>query len=211
VLPPPYWGYDDIGIFFLILVLLRPMFRLCVRFHFLRASDFKHPSAGLQGWVVVFLSFALYLVLKLRHHAPVLRPLGWVLPTRRHAMAAIVVGVSLATAVTIYLRLHNQRPVASPAVDLLLLGIALGPILEESLFRGCLLPLVAASAGDVVAVVLSAVLFALFHGPTDLQHWVSFTTTGIAYGWLRVVSRSTTAPAVTHATYNLVLFLLAST
>lgn len=53
------------------------------------------------------------------------------------------------------------------------------------------------------------VIFALFHGPTDLVHWVTLTGTGIGYGWMRVASGSTTAPALMHATYNLTLCLLA--
>ena len=44
-----------------------------------------------------------------------------------------------------------------------------------------------------LAVILTAFLFALFHQPADLAHWVSFTATGVAYGWIRVASRSTTA------------------
>lgn len=48
------------------------------------------------------------------------------------------------------------------------------------------------------AVLISAVIFAFFHGPTDLAHWVAFTATGIAYGGMRVASGSTTAPALMH-------------
>jgi membrane protease YdiL (CAAX protease family) len=80
-------------------------------------------------------------------------------------------------------------------------------MLEESLFRGCLLPLLAQPIGSGIAVILTAILFALFHQPANLAHWVSFTATGVAYGWIRGTSRSTTAGALMHATYNLVLFL----
>ena len=86
-----------------------------------------------------------------------------------------------------------------------ILGISLGPILEESLFRGCLLPLLAQTTGRIPAVILTAFLFSVFHEPADMAHWVSFTATGLAYGWIRVVSGSTTAAAVMHATYNFVL------
>ena len=41
----------------------------------------------------------------------------------------------------------------------------------------------------------------------QIAHWVTLTGTGIAYGWMRVASRSTTAPAVMHAAYNLTLGL----
>ena len=95
-------------------------------------------------------------------------------------------------------------------MELLVLGFVLGPILEESLFRGCLLPLLAQTTGSGPAVILTAILFALFHQPANLAHWVSFTATGIAYGWIRVASRSTAAAAVMHATYNLAVFLSAT-
>jgi membrane protease YdiL (CAAX protease family) len=84
----------------------------------------------------------------------------------------------------------------------------LGPILEESFFRGCLLPVLAVSTGAVPAVIITGVVFAVFHAPMDLAHWVTLTATGIAYGWMRVASRTTTAPALMHAAYNLTLWLL---
>ena len=95
-------------------------------------------------------------------------------------------------------------------MELLFLAISLGPILEESFFRGCLLPLLAQTTGNAIAVILTAFLFALFHQPTDLAHWVSFTVTGVAYGWIRVASGSTTAATLMHATYNLALYFSAT-
>jgi membrane protease YdiL (CAAX protease family) len=97
-----------------------------------------------------------------------------------------------------------------PLVELLVLGSVLGPILEESLFRGCLLPILAQTTGNGIAVILTAILFALFHQPPNLAHWVSFTATGAAYGWIRVASRSTMAAALMHAIYNVALFLVAT-
>jgi membrane protease YdiL (CAAX protease family) len=186
--PKPFWGYEDIGIFFLVLVLLTAVFRVLVRFHVLRGSDLANPSAGLQFGLVAFLSVTLYLVLKLRHHQPVVRPLGWVLPSPAYIVAALILGSSFASAVALYVRLRNQSTPPMPLLQLLVLGLVLGPILEESLFRGCLLPVLAQTTGSVVAVIMTALLFALFHGPADLAHWVSFTATGLVYGWLRVSS-----------------------
>lgn len=206
----PYWGYEDIGIFFIILVLLTPLFRLLVRLQVLRRTDLSNPSAGLQFGLIAFLIVALYSVLKLRHQQPVLRPLGWVRPSLPYTVAALLLGLSFAFAVTLHLRFRNQSTPQVPTVELLLLGIVLGPILEESFFRGCLLPVLAQSIGSIAAIMTTAILFALFHGPVDLAHWISFTAIGIAYGWLRVASRSTTAAALMHATYNLALFLQAA-
>ena len=206
--PKPYWGYEDIGIFFVFPVLLNPVFRLFVHFHILLRSELANPSAGLQLALVAFLGLTLYLVLKLRHHQPVLRPLGWVLPGPAYTVAALMLGISFASAVALYLCLRNQSTPPIPVLELLVLGLVLGPILEESLFRGCLLPLLAQTTGSVAAVIITA--SALFHGPANVAHWVSFTATDMADGWLRVASRSTTAAALMHVIYNLALFLSAT-
>ncbi len=205
----PYWSYEDIGVFSLILAALGPILHLFARVHLLSRSELENPGLGLQFAVIVFLILALYLVLKLRHGRPVFRPLGWVWPRTVYVIVAPLLGVLLAADVAVNLRLHGQSMPTMPLVEIVVLGLVLGPILEESFFRGCLLPVLAHTAGKVLAVVLSALLFALFHSPGNLAHWVSFTGTGVAYGWIRVTSRSTTAPALAHATYNLALFLLA--
>jgi membrane protease YdiL (CAAX protease family) len=205
----PYWSYEDIGVFFLILVLLGLVLRFLVRFHLLPRSEVTNPSGLLQFAVVASLSLGLYLVLKFRHHQPVLQPLGWVWPRTPYIVVALLGGLFLASGVALYLNFRSQSQPPLEVVELLVLGIVLGPMLEESLFRGCLLPLLAQTTGNVPAVILTAFLFALFHKPADLPHLVSFIATGLAYGWIRVISSSTTAGALMHATYNLALFLSA--
>jgi hypothetical protein len=203
----PYWNYEDIGIFFLVLVLLGSVLRLAVRFHLLPRSEIMNPGFALQVAVVTSLSLALYLVLKFRHDQPVLQPLGWVWPRTAYMVVALLGGLFLASGVALYLNFRSQSQPPMGVVELLVVGFVLGPMLEESLFRGCLLPLLAQTTGSGIAVILTAILFALFHQPADVAHWISFTATGVAYGWIRVSSRSTAAATVMHATYNLVLFL----
>ncbi len=70
----PYWSYEDIGVFFLVLVLLGSVLRFLVRLGLLQRSELTDPSFGLQFAMVASLSLALYLVLKIRHHQPVLQP-----------------------------------------------------------------------------------------------------------------------------------------
>ena len=89
----PYWSYEDIGVFFLVLVLLGSVLRLFVRFHLLQRSELTDPSFGLQFAVVASLSLALYLVLKFRHHQPVLQPLGWVWPRTAYIVVALIGGI----------------------------------------------------------------------------------------------------------------------
>jgi membrane protease YdiL (CAAX protease family) len=208
-LAKPYWTYEDIGIFFLVLVLLGAGLRLFVRFRLLPRSALTNPSFGLQFAAIASLSLALYLVLKFRHHQPVLQPLGWVWPRSAYIVIALLGGASLSSGVALYLRFRGHSQPSMPIGELLVLGVVLGPILEESVFRGCLLPVLAQTTGNLAAVILTALLFALFHQPANLVHWASFTATGVAYGWMRVASGSTTAGALMHATYNLALFLWA--
>jgi membrane protease YdiL (CAAX protease family) len=204
--PHPFWGYEDIGAFLLLAVLLGLILRLLVRFHFLSRSAMDSPGIGLQSAVIAVLSGGLYFILRLRYRQPVLKPLGWVVPQMRYIVIALMLGSLLAAGIALYIRLRNHVPPSIPTRELLILG--LGPILEESLFRGCLLPILGQSTRTIPAVIITAVIFAIFHGPTNLAHWLTFTTTGIAYGWLRLASRSTTAPALMHAAYNLTLCLL---
>jgi membrane protease YdiL (CAAX protease family) len=189
----PYWNYEDIGIFFLVLVLIGFVLRLLVRFHLLARSELSNPSVPLQFLVIASLTLALYLILELRHHRPVLRPLGWVWPRRVYVLISLTAGPLLAVGVAFYLRYSHRSTPQIGLIELLFLAVSLGPILEESFFRGCLLPVFAQTTGNVVAVILTAVLFALLHQPTDLAHWVSFSATGAVYGWIRVASDSTMA------------------
>jgi len=209
--PQPFWGYEDIGAFFLLVVSLSLILRLFVCLHFLAQSTLINPSIGLQSAVVVFLGAGLYFVLRFRYRQPVLKPLGWVVPQMAYVVMALIVGPSFAAGIALYLRLRNQITPPIPIGELLMLGLVLGPLLEESLFRGCLLPVIAQTTGTIPAVIITAVVFALFHGPANRAHWVSFTATGIAYGWMRVASGSTTAAAITHAAYNLSLLIFVAT
>jgi membrane protease YdiL (CAAX protease family) len=208
--PQPFWSYEDVGGFFLFIVLLNPILRLLARLHFLSRSTIVNPSVEVQSAVVVFLGAGLYSALRFRYRRPVLKPLGWVAPQMAHVVTSLVVGTSFAAGIALYVRLHDQIIPPVPVVELLVLGLVLGPLFEESLFRGCLLPVLAQTTGAMPAVIIIAILFALFHRPTNLAHWISFTATGVAYGWMRVASRSTTASAVMHGAYNLSLFLFAS-
>lgn len=125
--PQPDWDYEDIGIFFLLLISLNPILHLLARFHILSRLAITSPSFGLQIAVVMFLSAGLYSVLKLRHHRPVLKPLGWVVPQKKFLTGALLGGSSLAAAVALYLRLSRQGAMAPPNFEVLMLIVFLAP------------------------------------------------------------------------------------
>jgi membrane protease YdiL (CAAX protease family) len=204
-----YRTYEDIGAFLFVAVALDAVVHLAVRLHLLPWSQLLAPGAALEALITAFLTAALYVILKLHYRKPVVAPLGWLLPSRFYTAISILGGVAAALAIAYLTRWRGHVMPAIAAKDFFVLGLFLGPILEESVFRGCMLPVLTRTLGNAISVVAIAVLFAAFHAPGDLTHWIWFTTTGAAYGSLRLASGTTTAAAFMHATCNLTLFLSA--
>jgi len=132
--------------------------------------------------------------------------LGWCQPSREYLLVALIGGVGLAICTDVVARATTPASHLIRVWDLLVLGTVLGPLLEESFFRGCLLPVLTRTAGPKLAILGAAVLFATFHQITSLAQWACFVGMGIAYGWIKTKSGSTAAAAIMHAAYNAVLF-----
>ena len=99
------------------------------------------------------------------------------------------------------------------------IGITLGPLMEEAVFRGYLFGLAewglrkrVPHASWKVGVAIAAI-FALCHLPkagiTGLQIGVIFVM-GVVYAWLRIKSNSTTSPFLAHSAYNIIIFAAAA-
>jgi membrane protease YdiL (CAAX protease family) len=143
----PYWGYEDIAIFFALAALVNTAVRLGARLHVIAQSEITNPGIRLQFIIVLILSLGLYLALKLRYRRPVVRALDWTAPSMRYTIIALAAGILSAAGVALYLRARHQT--LSLCANMILLGSVLAPILEESLFQGFLLPVLARTAGDV--------------------------------------------------------------
>lgn len=204
--PTPYWNYEDIGIFVFILTLINLLIRVAVRLYVLRSSDLASSRLVIQVPLIVLLATNLYAILKFRYRRPVLGPLGWVLPARFYVALAILGGVTVGLSITYFMCLSGQVLPAISTKEFMVLGFLLGPILEETVFRGYLLPLLRCTLGPVLSVLATATLFAAFHSPRDLIHWIWFIATGVAYGSLRLSSATTTAAGLMHAACNFGLF-----
>jgi membrane protease YdiL (CAAX protease family) len=110
-----------------------------------------------------------------------------------------------------------------------LVVIPIGTVLvEELIFRGVLLGLLRRITPTVVAVLVTSILFGLWHvypawrGDAENQALVSAgklstvlgtmaatTLAGLVFGWLRVASRSLVAPMLAHCATNSVPFIAA--
>ena len=201
------WDYTDICAFLICVVTLGAFLRLAIVVHVLPTRAVQEPGVLLQAVLCLCILFALYATLKVRHGGAVWRALGWTLPSRRYTFTASFGGALLAAAVILLVQAGGLRAPLVSGWTTAALAASVGPVLEESFFRGCVLPLVARNSGTPAAVILTALVFASFHKPPTVLHCVCFAVNGVVYGWIRVASGSTAAAALMHAAYNLTLFV----
>jgi membrane protease YdiL (CAAX protease family) len=134
------------------------------------------------------------------------------------AAAACVVAGLLAGGSIVAVAILSQQPLGTESGwNKAMLAIALGPVLEEVIFRGCLLTAallltrhLSPSRSAAFSIIGVALVFSITHlttaGTTALQ-LSCIVLTGCLYGWVRFRYRSTAAAALAHAAYNLALYL----
>lgn len=150
--------------------------------------------------------------------------LGLRLPERRYVLyglAALAIMIPLVDlfswlagyAVTPQFVLDIYRS-ARDSGSLLLLAVALAvaaPVVEETLFRGFLLPGLAQSAlGPAGAIVLTSAFWALLHAQYQPFYLIQIVALGIAFGWLRLKSGSTLLTILLHGLLNLAALVQAA-
>ena len=219
----PIWGYRDLALF---LSAVLPSLALAALF--LRTTRMVAPAffgsdavrtLVFQSFMYVFLVGALYLVIAWRYGEPFLTSLGWTFPIP-HAFFVLTGGPALTIALSA-LGVLLRAPLDSSQIEVLiksraslaaiiLFGVVLAPIFEEMLFRGFLLPLLVRSMGPWLGIVLTAVPFALLHGAQNHWAWqpvLLIGIAGIAFGYVRYKTGSTTAAFLMHSAYNATGFL----
>jgi membrane protease YdiL (CAAX protease family) len=140
-------------------------------------------------------------------YTPALRALGWTAPPTRFLPVAIISGLLAAFGVAVVVHTEGIKMIRGP-LPIEVLALTVGPIVEESFFRGFLQPSLAASAGAIPAVFGTAFIFAAVHGPITFLQLSCFTTIGAAYGLLRLRSGSVLASTLMHSTYNFAILLM---
>ena len=89
---------------------------------------------------------------------------------------------------------------------LFLWAVVLAPVLEELLFRGILLRRAERAAGTLPAVLISALLFGLYHG--NLSQGITAAAAGLALGYAYVRTDALLVSVVMHTAVNAAAFLL---
>jgi membrane protease YdiL (CAAX protease family) len=216
-----FWGFEDLALF---LGAILPAWWLSTRF--VRLGLTLTPNAfsnnavrqlAFQSAIYALLVGALYIVIASRYQQPFWQSMGWVAPERGKwwcilggpalAIGLSVLGVALRAPA---IDTPMQNLISEARVAFAFFAVVLGPLFEELLFRGFLLPLLQRSLGPWPAIVLAATGFALLHGQQYQWAWQQLLVVGlagVAFGYARYKTGSTAAGALLHGGYNLTYFV----
>jgi len=176
-------------------------------------------QALLSGATLLFL----YVVVRGRSAAPFWQTMGWrgfrsMASRASVALRYILGGFALAFAMGFLERfvghgsdIPMEKLMGSPQSVLMLmaLGILVAPLIEETIFRGCIYPVIARKFGITGGIVATGALFGLAHaqqlgfawGPVGLIICV-----GIVLTYVRARAGTVAASYFVHLGYNTILF-----
>jgi membrane protease YdiL (CAAX protease family) len=95
------------------------------------------------------------------------------------------------------------------ALLLMLMGILIAPVVEETIFRGYIYPVVARSFGLGAGVLLTGTIFGLLHAPQLWGGWVQIillVIVGVVFTGVRAATKTVVASYLLHVSYNFFLF-----
>jgi membrane protease YdiL (CAAX protease family) len=175
-----------------------------------------------QGLLLGAMLLFLYLLVRSRGEQRFWRAVGW-RPFRERIGWSLIFrylfgGLLLAVAAGAASQLFNQDidlPMEELLRDrqsvllLMALGVLLAPLVEETVYRGCVYPVLARKLGMGLGVFTTGMLFGLAHAP---QLWPGYGQIGliVAVGtvltYIRARSGTVAASYIVHLGYNMVLF-----
>ncbi|MFZ3199695.1 MAG: CPBP family intramembrane glutamic endopeptidase [Candidatus Acidiferrales bacterium] len=178
----------------------------------------------------IFLSLALlaYLAvhIRTRYRLPFWRTIGWRpletlnIPRGLAYCGFIAGGIVLSFVIQIAsnaLATNAKLPIETffqdrrTAVLLMLSSILLAPVVEETIFRGYLYPVIARRFGVAASVIATGTLFGALHAAQLWGGWGQIAlliVVGIVFTYVRAVARSVVASYLLHVSYNSVLSIL---
>ena len=216
----PVWGFTEVVLFFTLAI---PFFLLGAALAYGITALFALEPQPVRALLAQFGGYIfglapLWLVFRRRFEASPIEILRMrVPPGKVHVSVAAGIAASFAVlAIAAALRMPKLRTPMEKLLDdpavlavAAILGVTIGPWVEELLFRGLLQPVLVRAAGIIPGIVLSALPFAILHGPQyswSWRHVLLLTLAGSAFGWWRQYTGSTGAATLMHAGYNFVLF-----
>ncbi len=225
------WGWTDIlllvlfgvaGIILLTVLLLIGFALFGGNLNHLRNSPAAQNFVSVSVQVVLDLALLGYLAahIRLRFHLPFWHTIGWrpletgKTPRAIAYFALVMGGFFLAVAVTLASALSppkGELPIQQilqdrgTAILFALMAVLIAPLVEETLFRGYLYPVIARSFGIGAGVIVTGMIFGLLHAGQLLGGWwqiALMVTVGIVFTLARALSRTVVASYVLHISYN---------
>jgi membrane protease YdiL (CAAX protease family) len=217
---PPFWAWRDLlvaaGLAIPLFIAAGLLTGLVVQ-----AIPGDAPKA-VQLLVPQFAGFAAALIpimfmFRVRYDRPLWQSINLHLP-RGEWYRSLFAGVGLATLVMVTAVVMHPPRIQSPLQELMndprsapylaVAAVTLAPLFEELFFRGLLQPLLVRDLGVIMGIGLSAMPFALLHGPEFAWSWrhvLLIAIAGTGFAIKRHTSGSLGAAMVTHSAYNAVI------
>ena len=173
-------------------------------------------QAALDGFAILYL----YLMLLARTEAPFWPSIGWreMLrgggKIRDSALQFLAGGAALAVVVTFaggFLNSKETLPIEEllkARVSILLfgvLGVLIAPLVEETVFRGFLYPVIARRLGIAAGIAITGTLFGLMHSAQLWGGWGQIALlifVGVVLTWVRARTGTVAASYLVHLGYN---------
>lgn len=228
------WTWVDVLLFVVLglvasVIVTRGLGWMAVRFFGVKASEVFGAAVTTPMSIVVLASQAvldlgamlfLYVLLVTKTSAPFWPSIGWrearpgMRPIRDSALQFVAGGALLALVVTFVGGFFNTKETL-PIEELLkarvsillfgILGVALAPFVEETIFRGFLYPVIARRLGVAAGIGITGTLFGLMHAAQLWGGWGQIALlicVGLALTWVRARTGTVAASFFVHLGYN---------
>ena len=167
----------------------------------------------------------LWILVRVRHGGAFWQTLGWRPFLRRagdraHPIFFVLGGIALAVVAGLadqYFAPKQAVPIEEmfqtreAIIMLSLFGILVAPLIEETLFRGFLYPVVGRSFGVPAAIIITGAIFGLTHAEQLWGGWAQIGVivgVGIVLTWARAARKTVLASFLIHISYNSTIFLV---
>ncbi len=228
------WGWQEVALFVILLVIgsvvvTRGMAEIAVRLLGVNPNEMFGETMSTAKSVVVLLSQAvidgaailyLYMMILARTPAPFWPSIGWreMRPgtgkVRDSALHFLAGGALLAVTVAFaggFLNSKETLPIEEllqARVSIVLfgvLGVLVAPLVEETIFRGFLYPVIARRLGMAAGIAITGTLFGLMHAAQLWGGWGQIALlifVGVVLTWVRARSGTVAASYFVHLGYN---------
>lgn len=236
------WTWADLVLFLLVafvativlgLVVVGGFVAFGMKVAAIQQSGRDQALVSIVAQVLIDVGLLAYLAawIRLRYREPFWQTIGWrrldagIIPRPVAFGALFAAGAVISFFVDLASDLHPPKgnlPIDAIYQDrlssslFLLMAVLLAPVVEETIFRGYIYPVIAKSWGIGTSVLITGALFGLLHGfqlGGALWQIALLVSVGIIFTWVRARAETVVASYCLHLGYNSFLFVgfLAST